>query len=255
MKTTRNIILAGLLLISSIGALAASIDVRLNPNPTAPVIGTLESQSLAVAAEWPEGIEPQPGWRPIFFQNEFTVFIPNGDLGKDLSPKVGVPYLLSPSPDAPQIALATAEDDAELLSVDPRYARIRLSTVVLSYIPDTTPQPQVSSPPVVQPEMRVTSPSGGSGTVFDATPSDHTVKTLSGILVKANAFERNRFGLQYKLINHENTTLAFVNTAGLAKFVLVTDYVNTKIEVTGPIEKAEKGDKLIITAQTLKKAI
>jgi|GEM_PF-687585 len=256
MKTIRHIVLGSILFVSTSTALGAPINVRLSPNATAPLIGTLDSPKLAVAAEWPEGIESVSGWRPIYFQSEFTVFVVNGDIGKNLLPKIGVPYLLSPAPDAPQLALAAADDDAELMSVDPRYARIRLSSVVLSYIQDIpAPAPVINANPGAQPSVSANSNTSATLLGINAAPADANIKTLSGILVKANAIERSRFGLQYKLINDANQNLAFVNTAGLAKFVLVTDYVNTRIQVTGPIESAEKGDKLIITAQSLKKAI
>ena len=62
-----------------------AINVHISPDKESVLIGSLETLSLAVNAEWPREMEPIPGWRPIHYRGEFLVYLDSQDLGKDLA--------------------------------------------------------------------------------------------------------------------------------------------------------------------------
>ena len=66
-----TIILLGSILANSPLFAQNAINVHISPDKESLLIGSLETLSLAVNAEWPGGIEPIPGWRPSTTEASF----------------------------------------------------------------------------------------------------------------------------------------------------------------------------------------
>lgn len=230
---------------NSLPALAQeSVNVRISPDSKSTLIGKLASLSLAVNAEWPKGTDPVPGWRPIYYRGEFLVYLDSQDVGKNFLPLPGSRYLLSPSLDAPLLTIATDEDDAEIVSIDPRYCHINLKTIVLGYIEDRTtpvpPRPRVSEPRIVP--MNRSTPDGSE-------PD----KSMQGILIATNSFESAQSGYKFKLINDDNEIVAFVDHSRLPATVPIGDFINTRLTAWGTIGEIENVDAVVLRVKLLKK--
>lgn len=220
-----------------------SINVRISPHPNSTLIGKLPSLSLAVNAEWPKNTEPASGWRPIYYRGEFLVYLESQDIGKNFLPLPGSRYLLSPRPDADILAIATDQDKAEIVSIDPRYCHINLETIVLGYIRDysapPTPSPKPNAARIVEPKQpKIVSDSGQS---------------MEGILVSASYLESTRSGYKFKLINSDNETIAYVDHSKLPEAEPFTNFVNTRLTAWGTIDDLENVDAIVLRAKMLKK--
>ena len=241
-----TIILLGSILANSPLFAQNAINVHISPDKESLLIGSLETLSLAVNAEWPGGIEPIPGWRPIHYRGEFLVYLDSQDLGKDFAPLPGSKYLITPSPDSEVLTIATKSDTAEIVTIDPRYCHVSLETIVLGYIQDgTTPVPfNPNRAKPIQP-----------GTHNRPKLPDTSAQTriLEGILVATNAFESAPSGFQFKIINDENKTLAYLDDSQLSDFILVDDYINQRLIATGKLNEIEKINGFALQAESLKK--
>lgn len=222
-----------------------SINVHLEPNGKSTLIGKLDSRSLAVNAEWPKDQKPVSNWQPIYYRGEFLVYLDSYDLGKNNAPVPGSKYLLGPSKSAPVLAVATDEDQAEIITIDPRYCHINLATIVLGYIEDdaaTVPAPLPLRKPIAAPSQSIE---------FQST--DDAINTFEGILVSTTSFESTRNGYRFKLINTDNKTIAFVDPSSLPDYIIFTDYINAKTIATGKLKPGSKEGDLILNLQSLKK--
>lgn len=219
-----------------------SISVHLEPDSESTLIGKLDSRSLAVNAGWPKNRRPIPGWQPIHYRGKFLVYLDSYDLGKNHAPVPGSRYLLSPSPNAPVLAIATDEDKADIIEIDPRYCHINLETIVLGYIEDNAARP---------PALPIRSALGKT----PAKPfvADTAIKTIEGILVATNSFESERTGYGFKLIDNDNKILAFVDPSRLAEHLVFTDYINAKLIASGSLKEGSSEGELILSVQNLKK--
>jgi len=220
-----------------------SINVRISPDPNSTLIGKLPSLSLAVNAEWPKNTEPASGWRPIYYRGEFLVYLDSQDIGKNFLPLPGSRYLLSPRSDADILAIATDQDKAEIVSIDPRFCHINLETIVLGYIRDysapPTPKLKPNAARIVAPKQpKIVNDSGQS---------------LEGILVSASYLESTRSGYKFKLINSDNETIAYVDHSKLPDAEPFTNFVNTRLTAWGTIDDLENIDSIVLRAKMLKK--
>ena len=240
------IVLLGSILANSLSFAQNAINVHISPDKKSVLIGSLETLSLAVNAEWPGGMEPIPGWRPIHYRGEFLVYLDSQDLGKDFAPLPGSKYLIAPSPDSEVLTIATESDTAEIVTIDPRYCHVNLETIVLGYIQDgTTPAPVTSN------RAKPTQPGTHSRPKLPDTSAQ--TRILEGVLVATNAFESVRSGFQFKIINDDNKTLAYFDDSQLSDFVLVDDYINQRLIATGKLNEIEKINAFALQAESLKK--
>jgi len=220
-----------------------SINVRISPDSNSTLIGKLPSLSLAVNAEWPKSTAPVPGWRPIYYRGEFLVYLDSQDIGKNFLPLPGSRYLLSPRPDADTLAIATDQDKAEIVSIDPRYCHINLETIVLGYIRDGSAPPPPSPKPSAMKSVEPKQPKLAS----DSNQS------LEGILVSASYLESNRSGYKFKLINSDNEIIAFIDHSKLPAAEPFNNFVNTRLTAWGTIDDLENVDSVVLRARMLKK--
>ncbi len=222
-----------------------SINVRISPDPNSTLIGKLPSLSLAVNAEWPKSTAPVPGWRPIYYRGEFLVYLDSQDIGKNFLPLPGSRYLLSPTPDADTLAIATDQDKAEIVSIDPRFCHINLETIVLGYIRDGSAAPPPPPSPK-QTSMRLMEPK-------EPRLANDSNQSLEGILVSASNFESNRSGYKFKLINNDNEIIAFIDHSKLPAAEPFNNFVNTRLTAWGTIDDLENIDSVVLRAKMLKK--
>jgi hypothetical protein len=222
-----------------------SINVHLEPNAKSTLIGKLDSRSLSVNAEWPKDRKPVSNWQPIYYRGAFLVYLDSYDLGKNNLPAPGSHYLLGPSKNAPVLAIATDEDKAEIITIDPRYCHINLETIVLGYIEDD------AAPP---PTLRTATAPISSPTLPAELPNaNEAIKTFEGILVSTTSFESGRTGYRFKLINTDNKTIAFVDPSSLPEYIILADYINAKTIASGKLMSGSNEDYLILNIQSLKK--
>ncbi len=241
-----TIILLGSILANSPLFAQNAINVHISPDKESVLIGVLESLSLAVKAEWPRGIEPIPGWRPIHYRGKFLVYLDSHDLGKDFAPLPGSKYLITPSPDSEVLTIATESDAAEIVTIDPRYCNVSLETIVLAYIQDGT-----TLAPFNTNRAKPTQPGTHNGHKLPDTSTQ--TSTLEGILVATNAFESFSSGFKFKIINDDNKTLAYLDDSQLSDFVLVDDYINQHLIAIGKMNEIEKVNGFALQAESLKK--
>lgn len=246
MKTVT--ILPTLILLAILGSTLStfaqeSINVRISPDANSTLIGKLPSLSLAVNAEWPKSSNPVPGWRPIYYRGEFLVYLNSQDIGKNFLPLPGSRYLLSPAPDADTLTIATDQDKAEIVSIDPRYCHINLETIVLGYIQDQSasppPSPKPTSAKPIEPKLPKLAKDSG--------------QSLEGILVSASYLESNRSGYKFKLINNDNEIIAYLDHSNLPAAEPFNTFVNTRLTAWGTIDDLENVDAVVLRAKMLKK--
>ncbi len=248
MKHRQTLAIIAAALIAAFSSLQAqeSIPVYLSPDVESKIVGNLESLSLAVTAEWPEGTEPFSGWRPIYYQGSFEVYVSSHDISKDLTPKPGCAYLMAPEPDAQILAIATAEDSSELIAVDPRYCKVQVETIILAYIQDI--------PAAVEEEdqaVEVEKPE--SPKIAITAEETEPAKILEGRLITTSLIESKKTGYAYKLVNDQRKTIAFLDTSKLPEFVMLRDYVDTISQASGKLIPQEKIASLVLEVSALKK--
>lgn len=232
------------LLIATLANAASSIPVYLDPDDDAKQIGELEALSLAVPAEWPKGTEFQEGWQPVYYRGVFDVYVDNNDIGKDLTAKPGSLYLLSPDKNAPKLAIATARDEAHIISVDTWFCKMRLETIVLAFIPNTSTEAS---------SILTSLPHAASlATAVESTETSFT--ELVGRLEKTGMLGRNRTGADFKLTGPTGKTLAFLDTSEVPERIHLDDFLNIEIRVSGFLKQKEGENDVILQAKTLKKA-
>lgn len=219
------------------------IPVYLDPSSDALQIGELESRSLAVPAEWPMGSEQPPGWRPVYYQGRFEVYVDNNDIGKDLAPKPGSVYYTAPDRNAAKLAIATEKDETDIISVDTWFAKLRLETILLGYIPDAARVPD--------PEAVATAPQPSDD---ETSASEAPVSELEGRLEKAGLLARNRHGVQYRLANESGKTIAFVDVSELPERIQADELLSDTVRISGALQANETSGAVIVVAQSLKKA-
>ncbi len=222
-----------------------SINVHLEPNAKSTLIGKLDSRSLSVNAEWPKDRKPVSNWQPIYYRGEFLVYLDSYDLGKNNLPAPGSHYLLGPSKNAPVLAIATDEDKAEIITIDPRYCHINLETIVLGYIED-----DAAPPPALR---TATAPISSPSLPAELPNANEAIKTFEGILVSTTSFESARTGYRFKLINTDNKTIAFVDPSSLPEYIILADYINAKTIASGKLMSGSNEGDLILNIQSLKK--
>lgn len=238
--------LACFILATSSAALSA-VPVYNRPEAQAMQIGELESLDLAVEADWPQGVDPVPGWQPVYYRGAFRVYVDNDDIGKDLSPKPGAPYLMQPEAGAQRLAVATQKDQTEFLEVGSDYSLIYLETIVLGYL-------RQSASANRQPTASDAAGGGGKPSPSEAPPDAALPsKTLQGIVAKTSFLEKTRMKFNYKLVAPDGSALAYIDTDELPKFIVVSDYLNKMAHVSGPVLTFQDGSQLIIRARSLKK--
>lgn len=241
------------------GLARASVPAHLEPNKRSPVIGELESLDRVPAAPWPDDVEPVDGWRPVFYKGEFEVYVPNSAVGKGLAPKPGAPYLLSPDNPDSQLALATRNDEVELVSVGANYSKLRLETVARAYVPD----PSASAP---RPAERSGEQADGSASAeaADSPPAPERkpereprvdsdpLRALEGSFEKASPLERIRHGFRYKIVDSDGERLAFVDLSDLPDFLVIDDYLGARVFAQGLL-KSEDGGRVVLEASSLQR--
>ncbi len=226
-------------------ALAASASaqdptpVRLAPHADAPRIGTLDTPTAAIPADWPEGAQPQAGWLPIRFRAAVTAYVDNNDMGKDLAPKPGSLYYLSPDKTSAPLAVAAKSDTTQIIAVDPWWCELRLEKELTGYIPKRT---MAAATPTAAP----------SAPASDAAAS--ATKRLRGTLQTTSLMVRTRTGLDYRLVAPDGKPIALIDVSELPERVQARDFVDATVEVSGPLAPNERGDLVILLAQSLKKA-
>lgn len=223
---------------------ADGIPVLLSPVGDATQIGELETLSLAVPAEWPKDVPATEGWQPVYYRGIFEVYVDNNDIGKNLAPKPGRPYLLSPNEKGVLLAIATDKDKTDIVSVDTWFSKMQLETIVLGYIQASSveassilsnlPQTPVPSEPVAAAQAASTE--------------------LVGRLEKTGMIGRNRTGAAFKLVGPTGQTLAFVDDSEVPERIQMDEFVNNEVRITGFLEQKEGKEDVILRAKSLKKA-
>lgn len=219
------------------------IPVYLDPSSDAFQIGELESRSLAVPAEWPIGSEHPPGWRPVYYQGRFEVYVDNNDIGKDLAPKPGSLYYTAPDRDAAKLSIATAKDQTDILSVDTWFTKLRLETILLGYIPDPASRPDSAAEAAPPPASATAS-----------GDSEARVSELEGRLEKAGLLARNRHDARYRLTNEDGKTIALVDTSKLPERIQPDELLSVTVRIAGTLQAGDVGDTVVVLAQSLSKA-
>ncbi|MCH6257230.1 hypothetical protein MLD52_11780 [Puniceicoccaceae bacterium K14] len=269
-----------LALLAALSTNAQVIDVHLRPEVQAPTIGQLESFALAVNAEWPADLEPTEGWKPIFYRGVFEVFVSNNDISKDLTPKPGSNYLLSPDKKATVLSTATKDDKTDLISVDPRYSKLNIETILVAYIKDevqlieeptvpeppanveieveeSVPAPAPATPDTVQVETTQPTPPAMqevSTPPATTTQSENPMRRFQGVLQTCNIVEKSKTSCPYKLLDSNGKTLGFLDVKNLPEFIIIKDYIGNKVSIAGQIYSIESSNNLRIVASSLKKA-
>ena len=64
-----------------------------------------------------------------------------------------------------------------------------------------------------------------------------------------------RSGFQFKIINDDNKTLAYLDDSQLSDFVLVDDYINQRLIAIGKMNEIEKVNGFALQAESLKKEV
>ncbi|MDQ8202986.1 hypothetical protein [Pelagicoccus sp. SDUM812003] len=233
------------LALAALASAQTNIPVRLAPSPDAPEIGQLEAMSLAVPAEWPQGEQPVEGWKPVYYQGVFEVYVDNNAIQKDLTVEPGTPYFLSPDPGAYQLSIATEKDKTDILSVDTWISHLQLETILVAYIQDQSVDAKriVNNLPDQTPSLAKKTPA-----------SEQAVREFQGRLLKSGMLLKNRSGYAYRLVGPDGKTLAFVDLSQLPDRVQISDFVELTVKITGTLKPNENGDTLILVAQRLAKA-
>lgn len=282
--TKRAILLIVALSATLFGYAQQAIDVRLSPSEEALIIGQVDPTAL-VEAQWSEEQAPVSGWRPIFYRGTFDVYVGNSDIAKNLSPKPGSKYLLSPGRNTQVLSIATKEDKADIISVDARYSRMNVETILVGYIKDpSTPHAAEAPAPIEEaafedapsvqplgpePEPQPTveavrpiansTPSASSAPATPAAPvetaSDPTnpIRTLLGSLQNSSATEKRRFACNYELVDSNGRLLAYISTQNLPKFLVLDEYVGSQVVATGHLYEVEGSNALRFVATSVKK--
>ncbi|MBC2604495.1 hypothetical protein [Pelagicoccus albus] len=231
---------------ATLAATAKPIAIHLDPDAETPQIGSLEAISLAVPAEWPQGVEPVSGWQPIYYRGVFQVYLDNNDISKDLSPKPGSLYYLSPDKNSPSLAIATEKDKADILSVNTWFCKLQLETIVLGYIQNTS----------IDAGSIVTSLPDSSQSTGDATEAavQQTPTEMAGRLVKTGLIGKKRTGASYKLTTDNGKTLAFIDATKVPDRVRIDELLSQPVRVSGFLGQVEDGSDVIILANSIKRS-
>lgn len=221
---------------------AGGIPVHLDPADDTPVIGELETISLAVPAEWPKGTVAQEGWQPVYYHGVFDVYVDNNDIGKDLNAKPGSPYHLAPEKTAPSLAIATKKDKVDILSVDTWFCKMKLETIVVGYIPSSSIEAGSivnNLPPAVPPQIEASTATA--------------ITELVGRFEKTGLVGRTRTGLSYKLTGPTGKPLAFIDTTDVPERIQIDEFLTREVRISGFLEQSEDGSDVILKAKSIKK--
>lgn len=221
---------------------ASAIPVHLDPATDSPQIGELESLSLAVPAEWPLGSEVQEGWKPVFYRGVFEVYLDNNDVSKDLTAKPGSLYHLAPDKSAAKLAIATAKDKVDIISVDTWFCKMQLETIVVGYIQDTSVDANSIINSLPEPE----------GQSDPAKATKTAITELVGKLDKVGLIGKRRTGMSHKLVGPNGKTLAFLETSDVPERIQIEDYIGQRVRVSGFLKQTEDSDDVILLAKSLK---
>lgn len=230
--------------IASLALGANEIEVYLKPSIDSQQIGTLETMSLAVPAEWPDSETPQSNWKPVYYNGVFDVYVDNNAIAKDLSVKPGSRYYLQPDADTEPLAIATKQDTTDILSVDTWYCKLQLETIVVGYIQSGS----------IEANQIVSNLSPQTNQAKPVTSTGKAVTEIVGRLEKAGLVGRNRTGLAYKVMGAEGRPLAFVDFENLPDRINLDDFVGINVRVSGFLEQSESGKDVLLTAKTIQKA-
>jgi len=254
---TNSALLCLALLAARLAAETLSTDaaVFLSPDPKSPVLSRLKAGASVIV------IPGAPaGWRQIEVAGPFEVFAQNRDVTKGLEVRDGANLYAAPRRDAPVLAVATAEDKAEVTGLvrgSSDWARVKLEKRLRGFIAVGETANMTATTPTLTP------PTTGAG--YTPPPSSNAPgrpvaisgasadlpRLFQGRLTASRTLIQRTPPYDYQITDSSGRRLAYLNTAKLKLAGKMETYLDRIVSVTGTMRNTIDGKDLVIEAESL----
>jgi hypothetical protein len=251
------------LALGSHAALSAAPLVETTPVYAGPDIATTPVTSLPAGAEINValGINAPSGWTAVTLAGPHEVYAANKNVTKSLDVRIGAPYLTEAKDDAPVLALAAKDDNAEITDYRGKFTKFRLTKPVVGYIktPATVTSPIVSLPDAA-PEA-APAPAGHTagqqvGGVGRAAPvgdgaSSALPRLYQGKLASTQSPLRPRRPYDFQLTDEAGARYAYVDVSKLLATEQITKYTDRTVVVYGTAKAVPGTKDMVVIAESL----
>lgn len=243
----------------SAAPLAETTSVYAGPDIASAPITSLPAGTDPVTAP---GINPPAGWTAITLAGPHDVYAANKNVTKSLDVRIGAPYLTEAKDDAPVLALASKDDNAEITDYRGKFTKFRLSKPVVGYIKTpakATPSAVAAvSAPVPAPAASVAVDSapaqqvgiGRAAPVGDGG-SSALPRLFQGTFSSTQSPLRPRRPYDYQLTDTAGARYAYVDVSKLLATEQIGKYLERTVVVYGTARAVPGTKDMVVVAESL----
>lgn len=236
----------------SASPLTETTPVYANPNASGAPVASLKAGTEPVLA----GTAAPAGWTAVTLAGPHDVYAANKDVTKSLEVRVGSPYLIEAKADAPVLALAGKDDNAEITDYRGKWTKFRLTKPVVGYI-KTPVKPAIASAPVTPasaPISEVSAPvvttAGRAAAVGDGG-SSALPRLFQGKLASTYSPLRPRRPYDYQLNDDAGSRYAYIDVSKLLATQQLSKYLDRTVVVYGTAQAVPGSKDMVVLAESL----
>ncbi len=265
MRTPLRLVIPVLGLFAGVLCRAATLPfeapLHLRPEAAAPVVGAIAAggsiTALLRSELEAEGIARLPtGWVAIRHEGPLFGYAPNSDVGKDLALKPGAIVRAAPTGDGAMLAMITAGDRAEVVSLEGDWSKVVFSKPRILFLNTLAPPPPAvaSAPGATTADAPSITPGPAAPTAAEPAITAATPRVFQGYLMRTRRILGAGPRLDHQLVDAGGGRIALLDLGKL----LVTDPLDTfegrRVGVFGPASRSADGRDLVIRVETLRLA-
>jgi len=251
------------LVLGSTAVLSAAPLAETTPVYAGPDIASAPITSLPAGTDTQvaPGINAPAGWTAVTLSGPHDVYAPNKNVTKSLDVRAGTPYLTEAKDDAPVLALAAKDDNAEITDYRGKFTKFRLTKPVVGYI--KTPAKAAASvvaTPAATPSVTTVSvdsvPGQQVGGVGRAAPvgdgaSSALPRLYQGKLASTQSPLRPRRPYDFQLTDEAGARYAYVDVSKLLATEQITKYTDRTVVVYGTAKAVPGTKDMVVIAESL----
>ena len=231
--------------------------VFFKPDATTPAVTFLKAGSEPALA--PDSPAPA-GWVAVTLAGPHKVFAANKDISKALTVHIGAPYRTEPKADAPIIALAAADDHAEISGLHGRWTEFNLPKTIIGYIQASAVPPAPAAQPLtaMAAAPSVESAPAAPAIVIPGKPapmgdggSSALPRLFQGKLTSTYSAFRPRRPYDYQLTDNSGERYAYLDVSKLLATEQFNSYIDHTVVIYGTAKAVPGTKDMVILVESL----
>jgi len=239
--------------VADAATVAEATPLHLQPDASAPVIGTLPADAEYTPASPAElaaaGItKSSPGWVGLRHAGPFFGFADNQSVAKDLVLHPGAEVHAAPDSASPVIHTVGQDEEVEVVEPAAGWVKVvfRNDRLVFLQTDTSTPAVATAAPDSAPAPANPTTPA-----VVPPDPDATAPQLIRGYLLEARPVWRSGHKYDYQLVDEDNHRLALLDFSALLQSEPIASSKNRMVEVYGSRVAAPDVKDIVIRAETL----